>query len=248
MPGQATDERSRPPEPLFHFLRNRCSTSSGFRVPLPPEYPPGKDRFRRGDRRPRAHRVNAKRQRTDQQRRQDRRPLQPGGSRAPADQAGRELKQGVIAMGPVQIGEDAVVDEQVFIRNAKVGTQRHVPAGVRINGYCPEQIDHGDNEAAGRIDPSSTGTNRPCCAWTDRAPSPRPSGGAASSWRTRPKTGESSFTRGRAGWTSRSAPGATRGGEITMQAAHYAARAACCSRETRRASTRSWHRRWERLS
>ncbi len=39
MPGQATDERSRPPEPLFHFLRNRCSTSSGFRVPLPPEYP-----------------------------------------------------------------------------------------------------------------------------------------------------------------------------------------------------------------
>ena len=35
MPGQATDERSRPPEPLFHFLRNRCSTSSGFRVPLP---------------------------------------------------------------------------------------------------------------------------------------------------------------------------------------------------------------------
>ena len=147
------------------------------------------------------------------------------------------LKQGGIAMGPVQIGEDAVVDEQVFIRNAKVGTQRHVPAGVRINGYCPEQIDHGDNEAAGRIDPSSTGTNRSCCAWTDRAPSPRPSGGAASSWRTRPKTGESSFTRGRAGWTSRSAPGATRGGEITMQAAHYAARAACCRRETRRAST-----------
>ena len=66
------------------------------------------------------------------------------------------LKQGVIAMGPVQIGEDAVVDENVFIRNAKVGTQRHVPAGVRINGYCPEQIDHGDNEAAGRIDPSAT--------------------------------------------------------------------------------------------
>ena len=45
MPDQATDERSRPPEPLFHFLRircstsrNPCSTSSGFRVPLPPEY------------------------------------------------------------------------------------------------------------------------------------------------------------------------------------------------------------------
>ena len=35
MPGPATDERSRPPEPLFHFLRIRCSTSSGFRVPLP---------------------------------------------------------------------------------------------------------------------------------------------------------------------------------------------------------------------
>ena len=27
------------PDSLFHFLRNRCSTSSGFRVPLPPEYP-----------------------------------------------------------------------------------------------------------------------------------------------------------------------------------------------------------------
>lgn len=38
MPDQATDERSRPPEPLFHFLRIRCSTSSGIRVPLPPEY------------------------------------------------------------------------------------------------------------------------------------------------------------------------------------------------------------------
>ena len=38
MPGQATDERSRPPEPLFHFLRNRCSTSSGFRVPLRREF------------------------------------------------------------------------------------------------------------------------------------------------------------------------------------------------------------------
>ena len=47
MPGQATDERSRPPEPLFHFLRNRCSTSSGFRVPLPPEYPPGYDNAQR---------------------------------------------------------------------------------------------------------------------------------------------------------------------------------------------------------
>ncbi len=35
MPCPATDERSRPPEPLFHFLRIRCSTSSGFRVPLP---------------------------------------------------------------------------------------------------------------------------------------------------------------------------------------------------------------------
>ena len=35
MPGPATDERSRPPEPMFHFLRIRCSTSSGFRVPLP---------------------------------------------------------------------------------------------------------------------------------------------------------------------------------------------------------------------
>ena len=51
MPRQATDERSRPPEPRFHFLRNRCSTSrnpcstsrnrcstsAGIDVPLPPD-------------------------------------------------------------------------------------------------------------------------------------------------------------------------------------------------------------------
>ena len=51
MPRQATDERSRPPEPRFHFRRNRCSTSrnpcstsrnrcstsAGIDVPLPPD-------------------------------------------------------------------------------------------------------------------------------------------------------------------------------------------------------------------
>ena len=43
-------------------------------------------------------------------------------------------------MGPVQIGEGAVVDGNVFIRTA---TARRTS-------------DHGENQAAGRIDPSTT--------------------------------------------------------------------------------------------
>ena len=68
----------------------------------------------------------------------------------------------------------------------------------RQRGGGPHRPELGAGNGGGRRR-RQTGTNRPCCAWTDRAPSPRPSGGAASSWRTRPKTGESSFTRGRAG-------------------------------------------------
>ena len=102
-------------------------------------------RWRRGSgigfdavRRPRAHRVNAKRQRTDQQRRQDRRPRNLQGAEHLRIKRDATLKQGVIAMGPVQIGEDAVATARVHPQCQGRHTT-HVPAGCASTATAPSR-------------------------------------------------------------------------------------------------------------
>ena len=65
------------------------------------------------------------------------------------------LHTGVHASGTIDIGHDCVIEKDVSMRDVRVQPHERVPAGGRIEEYCPTSIDHGENLSAGRIHPSA---------------------------------------------------------------------------------------------